>query len=117
MQNSGVRRLYSNTGMRAWEAMLSFLKHQSISIMKKRVNKNAVCSSDNYRASKKLHIDMLKEKHNTFVPVEDSLDSVKGTNPLKLSVVMVSISIFGKKITITKDEYDEHCQGMKYQYV
>lgn len=61
---------------------------------------------------------MLNEKHNSFVPVENSnSDSVKGVNPFKLSVVMVCITVFGKKIRITKDEYDEHCQGMKYQYV
>ena len=85
--------------------------------MRKRFNTNCICSSQNYKASRAAHLEMLKEKHNTFVPVENSLDSVKGPNPFKLSVVMVSISIFGKKITITKDEYDEHCQGMEYQYV
>lgn len=85
--------------------------------MRQRFNRNAVCSSQNYKGSKAAHQEMLSEKHSTFVPVENSSDSVKDFNPFKMSVVMVAVSVFGKKIVITKDEYDEHCSGMKYQYV
>ena len=34
--------------------------------MRKRFNRNAVCSSENYTASKHAHLDMLKEKHDHF---------------------------------------------------
>lgn len=85
--------------------------------MRKRINTNAICSSENYKASRKAHIEMLREHHSTFVPVENNTDSKEGFKPFKLSVAMVAVSIFGKKVVITKDEYDEHCQGMNYQYV
>lgn len=85
--------------------------------MRTRFNRNALCSSVNYKASKAAHQELLSEKHSTFVPVENNTDCKEVLKPFKRSVVMVAVSIFGKKITITKDEYNEHCQGMKYQYV
>jgi hypothetical protein len=32
-----------------------------------RINPNAVCSSKNYKQSKRLHMDMLKRKHEVFM--------------------------------------------------
>ncbi len=32
-----------------------------------RVNPNAICSSKNYKQSKKLHMDMLKRNHEVFM--------------------------------------------------
>ena len=32
-----------------------------------RINPNAVCSSKNYKQSKKLHMDMLKRNHEVFM--------------------------------------------------
>ena len=32
-----------------------------------RVNPNAICSSDNYEKSKRLHIKMLKRNHEVFM--------------------------------------------------
>lgn len=32
-----------------------------------RINPNAVCSSKNYKQSKRLHIDMLKRNHEVFM--------------------------------------------------
>lgn len=34
-----------------------------------RVNPNAICSSKNYKQSKKLHMDMLKRNHEVFMEV------------------------------------------------
>ena len=31
-----------------------------------RINPNAICSSKNYKQSKKLHMNMLKRNHETF---------------------------------------------------
>lgn len=35
-----------------------------------RVNPNAICSSKNYKQSKKLHMDMLKRNHEVFMEME-----------------------------------------------
>ena len=35
-----------------------------------RVNPNAICSSKNYKQSKKLHMDMLKRNHEVFMESE-----------------------------------------------
>ena len=32
-----------------------------------KINSNAICSSKNYRQSKKLHMDMLKRNHEVFM--------------------------------------------------
>ena len=32
-----------------------------------RINPNAICSSKNYKQSKKLHMDMLKRNHEVFM--------------------------------------------------
>lgn len=32
-----------------------------------RINTNAICSSKNYKQSKKLHMDMLKRNHEVFM--------------------------------------------------
>lgn len=34
-----------------------------------RVNPNAICSSKNYKQSKKLHMDMLKRNHEVFMEI------------------------------------------------
>lgn len=78
--------------------------------MRKRVNKNAVCSSDNYRASKKLHIDMLKEKHSHFcmmiVSGEISID-VPAKHPK-----FKTIKVFGKDIRVSIEDYNNHCKAL-----
>ena len=33
---------------------------------RKRINRAAVCSSENYSTSKKIHLSMLEEKHSHF---------------------------------------------------
>ena len=108
MQNSGVSRLHSNTGMRAWETMLSFLNIKTFSTMRKRFNTNCICSSENYRASKKLHIDMLKEKHSHFCMMTVSGEisiNVPAKHPK-----FKTIKVFGKDMQVTVDEYNIHCK-------
>lgn len=49
-----------------------------------RVNPNAICSSKNYKQSKKLHMDMLKRNHEVFMEMV--------------------IKVFGNLIAITPSE-------------
>lgn len=88
--------------------MLSFLNIKTFSTMRKRFNTNCICSSENYRASKKLHIDMLKEKHSHFcmmtVSGEISID-IPAKHPK-----FKTIKVFGKDMQVTVDEYNTHCK-------
>lgn len=82
--------------------------------MRKKFNRNAVCSSQNYSASKKAHQELLQEKHGSFVGLAASdqhLEEFPLNRKLFAKSYMVIIWVFGKPMQVTKDEYDKHCQG------
>lgn len=61
-----------------------------------RVNPNAICSSRNYRQSKKLHMNMLKRNHEVFMEMV-----------IKEEIVIrrqAYIKVFGNLIAITSGE-------------
>ena len=78
--------------------------------MRKRINRNAVCSSENYSASRHAHLELLKEKHDHFcgmmvsgelqidVPIVDSED--------KFQPKFKTLRIWGKDIRVTIEEYN-----------
>ena len=80
--------------------------------MRKRFNRGAVCSSENYSASRKAHLDFLKEKHNHFcgmmISGEIKLDVPVVTPEGKLEPKFKTITIFGKQMTLTIEEYNTH---------
>lgn len=61
-----------------------------------RVNPNAVCSSRNYRQSKKLHMDMLKRNHEVFMEMV-----IKGEIVIRRQAY---IKAFGNLIAVTPSE-------------
>lgn len=61
-----------------------------------RVNPNAVCSSKNYKQSKKLHMNMLKRNHEVFMEM-----AIKGEIVIKRQAY---IKVFGNLIAITPSE-------------
>ena len=61
-----------------------------------KINPNAVCSSKNYKQSKKLHMDMLKRNHEVFMEMV-----IKEEIVIKRQAY---IKVFGNLITITSDE-------------
>ena len=81
--------------------------------MRKRFNRNAVCSSENYSASKHAHLDMLKEKHDHFCgllvsgKIKLDVPEVKPDGTLS-SEKFKTITIFGKQIKLTIEEYRTH---------
>lgn len=83
--------------------------------MRKRINKAAICSSDNYKQSRKLHIEFLKERHSHFnefkVSGEISID-VPVARDGKFTPRYRTIKVFGKEMTITIDEYNIHCKEL-----
>ena len=61
-----------------------------------KINSNAICSSKNYRQSKKLHMDMLKRNHKVFMEMV-----------IKEEIVITKqayIKVFGNLIAITPSE-------------
>lgn len=61
-----------------------------------RINTNAICSSKNYKQSKKLHMNMLKENHKAFMQMV-----------LKEEIVIkrqAYIKVFGNLMAITPSE-------------
>ena len=61
-----------------------------------KINPNAVCSSKNYKQSKKLHMDMLKRNHEVFMEMV-----IKEEIAIKRQAY---IKVFGNLIAITSDE-------------
>ena len=61
-----------------------------------KINPNAVCSSKNYKQSKRLHMDMLKRNHEVFMEMV-----IKGEIVIKRQAY---IKVFGNLIAITPSE-------------
>lgn len=89
--------------------------------MRKRFNPNAVCSSENYSASKRIHKELLQERHNSFSVNMATFSSVEGEGkkaallPVAKSH-MVTIHVFGQPVKVTQEEYENHCQGFTKHY-
>lgn len=56
-----------------------------------RVNPNAICSSKNYKQSKKLHMNMLKRNHEVFMEMV-----IKG----EIAITPSEVVRFEKEMTI-----------------
>ena len=77
--------------------------------MRKRFNRQAICSSDKYKASKRAHLDFLNEQHEHFsflsVSGEIALD-VPTINNGKFQPKFKTIRIFGKEMRLSIEEYN-----------
>lgn len=80
--------------------------------MRKRINRNAVCSSENYSASKRVHADFLKEKHDHFcglmISGEIKFDVPVVTPEGSFEPKFRTITIWGKQMTLTIEEFKTH---------
>ncbi len=83
--------------------------------MKKKINRNAVCSSDNYEASKRVHLNMLEERHSHFnnmvISGEISID-VPIFKDNAVTPKFKTIRIFGRNIKVSIEEYNTHCKAL-----
>lgn len=88
-------------------------------IMRKRINANAVCSSENYAASKRVHQTMLKAKHNSFhmFAASEKCEELSIKRQIVLDNMPVVVKVFGKEITITKREYEEHYKALGFKII
>lgn len=83
--------------------------------MKNRINRAAVCSSDNYQKSRRLHMEYLSEKHSHFNEIivngEMSFDQPifkKG----QMQPQYKTIRVFGHNMRVTIEEYNTHCKNL-----
>lgn len=78
---------------------------------RKRFNRVAICSSDNYQASRKMHQIFLGERHSHFCGVTVS-GEITFDQPIfkdgKLTPEYKTVRVFGKNMQVTMEEYKEH---------
>ena len=78
---------------------------------RKRFNRIAICSSDDDKASRKMHQIMLDERHQHFSFLSVS-GEIKADLPIfkegKLQPKFKTVRILGKDMRITIEEYREH---------
>lgn len=81
--------------------------------MRKRFKRSAICSSDNYEASRKAHIEFLKERHSNFcgLAVSDRMSADTSTKERYIPKFK-TIRVFGKEMVITIEEYNLHCKHL-----
>jgi len=79
--------------------------------MRQRFNRNAICSSANYRASRNAHLDFLQERHSHFCGMMVSgkfqidVPNVKNGN---FQPRFKTITVWGKQMKVTIEEYNTH---------
>lgn len=78
---------------------------------RKRTNRAAICSSDNYSVSKKVHQMYLKERHSHFNEMTVN-GEITFDQPIfkdgKLTQKFKTVRVFGKEMKITIEEFREH---------
>lgn len=81
--------------------------------MRKRINRAAVCSSENYSTSKRLHLSMLEEKHSHFKSMTINGEIAIDVPVLKGEMItpkFKTIRVFGKNMRVSIEEYNTYCK-------
>lgn len=76
--------------------------------MRKRINRNAVCSSENYNSSKRAHIEMLKENHANISLLTVNTPSVSKAFTPKYK----TIRVFGHEMRVSMEYYNTYCKDL-----
>lgn len=87
--------------------------------MRKRINPNAVCSSENYSASKRVYINKIKRDHEAFSLMalskireekeeELTFERRMALQKMKERDSYVYVKCFGKATKITKERYEKY---------
>lgn len=93
--------------------------------MRKRINTKAICSSDNYRASKRVHKAMLERNHQAFTAMVVSGEIVIeekeiATPKAEINPKSIRVKIFGRWTTFSWEYYVSHplgFEGMKIEKI
>lgn len=82
---------------------------------RKRINRAAVCSSENYSTSRRIHLSMLEEKHSHFKSMTVNGEIAINVPVLKGDVVtpkLRTIRVFGKNMRVSIEEYNTYCKEL-----
>lgn len=74
--------------------------------MRQRINKAAICSSDNYAVSKRLHREYLKDTHEDRVKSINMFSS-SSENPAGKIVGRPYVNVFGTKVYLSPSEAEK----------
>lgn len=92
--------------------------------MRERIKANAVCSSKNYAASKRVHKAHLERNHAAFALLAKTENGIgKGDSTLShdrqmaITNAKVKVSIWGHIQTVTKTDYEEHYAPLGFPIV
>ena len=83
--------------------------------MRKKINRAAVCSSENYSTSKRLHLSMLEEKHSHFKSMTVNGEIAIDVPVLKGEMItpkFKTIRVFGKNMRVSIEEYNTYCKEL-----
>ena len=79
--------------------------------MRKKINRQAICSSDNYKASRRAHLDFLREQHDHFSFLTVSGELTFDVPTVENSIIQPrfkTVKILGKEMKLTIEEYNTH---------
>lgn len=85
--------------------------------MRKRINKRAICSSDNYKESKLLHMEMLIDNHCTFGNISKTEVTVKAEELAALGSYKpqyVIVKVMGKEKRISMEIYEKYYKHLGF---
>lgn len=85
--------------------------------MRKRINKRAICSSDNYKESKLLHMEMLVENHASFCNMSKAEVAVKAAELAALGGAKpqyITVRVMGREQKIPLKLYEERYKHLGF---
>ena len=85
--------------------------------MRKRINKRAICSSENYRESKLLHMEMLIDNHCAFGNISKSEVTIKAKELAALNNYKpqyVTVKVMGKEQKVSIEIYEKYYKHLGF---
>lgn len=85
--------------------------------MRKRINKRAICSSENYKESKLLHMEMLIDNHCTFGNISKAEVTVKAEELAALSGYKpqyVIVKVMGREKRVSIETYEKYYKHLGF---
>ena len=85
--------------------------------MRKRINKRAICSSENYKESKLLHMEMLIDNHCTFGNISKAEITMKAEELVSLSGYKpqyVIVKVMGREKRVSMEIYEKYYKHLGF---
>ena len=85
--------------------------------MRKRINKRAICSSENYKESKLLHMEMLIDNHCTFGNISKAKVTVKAEELASLGSYKpqyIIVKVMGREKRVSMEIYEKYYKHLGF---